>query len=58
MFDTALILTDNEVHARRDKQSVLGFKPRVTKLFAKGSDAFDFLSQNKVDIIFCDSALA
>ncbi len=57
MFDTALILTDNEVHARRDKQSVLGFKPRVTKLFAKGSDAFDFLSQNKVDIIFCDSAL-
>ncbi|EPR42682.1 response regulator receiver protein [Desulfovibrio sp. X2] len=58
MFDSVIILTDNETHAKRDKQSVLAFGPRVVRFFDKGSDAFDYLSRNRVDIIFCDSALA
>jgi tetratricopeptide (TPR) repeat protein len=52
-----VILTNAEVHARRDKQSVKAFQPNEIRCFTSGAEAIDFISCNPVDLILCDSVL-
>jgi tetratricopeptide (TPR) repeat protein len=56
-FACVVILTNVEVHARRDKHSVKAFNPSIVKWFTSGTEAVDFLSRNPVDLILCDSTL-
>ncbi|MDK2957360.1 MAG: hypothetical protein PWQ57_2858 [Desulfovibrionales bacterium] len=56
-FDCVVILTNTEVHARRDKHSVKSLQPNVIRWFTSGAEAVDFISCNPVDLILCDSVL-
>ena len=52
-----LVLTDTEVHAKRDLTSINAFAPETVKTFDTGVDAIDYLADNQVDLILCDSSL-
>ncbi len=56
-FDCVVILSNAEVHARRDKHSIKAFQPSVVRWFTSGTETIDFLSRNPVDLILCDSVL-
>ncbi len=57
-FNHVLICTDVEVHAKRDRVSVKALGPEIVKHCLSGSEAVDYLSQNPVDLVICDSTLA
>jgi len=56
-YRSAVILTNVEVHAKRDAATIMMFGTENVRAFAKGVDAIDFLSDNNVDLILCDSTL-
>ena len=56
-FQEVLLVSDVEVHARRDQASVQAFGPRNIHTYSKGDEAVDFLSCNTVDLVLCDSSL-
>ena len=57
IYDTILIVTNVEVHAKRDLTTVKQFGPRNVKIFPSGATAIDYISDNPVDLVFCDSTL-
>ena len=57
LFDNILIMTDIEVHAKRDQTSIKSFGPKHVQVFSNGASAIDYLIDNPVDLIFCDSSL-
>lgn len=57
IYDNILILTDIEVHAKRDMATIMSFGPKDVKVFSNGAAAIDYLTDTPVDLIFCDSSL-
>lgn len=56
-FKHVVILTDVEVHARRDGESIKKFGADIIKTFSSGTEAIDYLSEFSVDLVLCDSSL-
>ncbi len=56
-FKHVLILSDVDVHAKRDLNSIKSFAPETVQFFSSGARAADYMSDNKVDLILCDSSL-
>ncbi len=56
-YDSVVILTNIEVHAKRDIASINTFGVRNVKTFTSGVEAIDYLSDNHVDLVLVDSSL-
>jgi tetratricopeptide (TPR) repeat protein len=54
---SALVLTGNEVHAKRDKLSLKSLGVPEIHVRTNGSEAIDFLCENPVDVVLCDNRL-
>jgi len=57
IYNRILILTNIEVHAKRDLNTIKSFGPKDVQVFTSGATAIDYLSEHSVDLIFCDSSL-
>lgn len=57
-YKNVVILTDVEVHTRRDLASINMFGAEHVKSFTTGVDAIDYLSDHPVDLVLCDSVLS
>jgi len=57
VYKNIVILTNVEVHAKRDLATINTFGPLDVKSFSAGVDAIDYLAENNVDLVFCDSSL-
>lgn len=57
IYDDILILSDIEVHAKRDMTTLMTFGPKNVQVFTNGAAAIDYITDNPVDLIFCDSSL-
>ena len=57
VYNNIVILTNVEVHAKRDLATIKTFGPTDVKLFTTGVDAIDYMAENPVDLILCDSSL-
>lgn len=58
VYRHVLILTDTEVHAKRDLATMKEFGAQKVTTFNSGVDAVDYISDNHVDLVLCDSELA
>lgn len=56
-YESAVILTNIEVHAKRDTTSINAFGVRNVKTFTSGVEAIDYLADNPVDLVLCDSSI-
>ncbi len=56
-YSNIIILTNIDVHAKRDHASAQMFGPLSIKTFSAGVDAIDYSADNPVDLILCDSSL-
>ncbi|WP_243545959.1 response regulator [Pseudodesulfovibrio tunisiensis] len=56
-FKHAVVLTNIDVHSKRDQASIMVFGPDTVKAFSSGADAIDHIHGNPVDLILCDSSL-
>jgi len=56
-YNRILILTNVEVHAKRDLATIKSFGPKDVQVFRNGTAAIDYITDNPVDLIFCDSTL-
>ncbi len=57
VFDTVVILTNSDENARRDRYTLQHFRPRSVVSFSSGSEAIDYLSVNRADMVLLDSTL-
>jgi tetratricopeptide (TPR) repeat protein len=57
-LDKVLILTRDDVNARRDRDALKAFRVAKVQHFAAGSEALDFLGREGVSLILCDTVLA
>ena len=57
VYNNIVILTNVEVHAKRDLATIKTFGPTDVKQFTTGVDAIDYMAENPVDLILCDSSL-
>ena len=57
LFDTVVIVTRNDDHAKRDRRSLAPFRPRRVEQFASAAAAMEFLSANRVDMILLDDSI-
>lgn len=57
-FRNILIVSSEDVHARRDQASIAAFGPDMVTILESGAEAVDYLSESPVDLILCDSTLA
>jgi tetratricopeptide (TPR) repeat protein len=57
LFDTVVIVTRNDDHAKRDKRSLAPFRPRRVEQFASGARAIEFLAANRVDMVLLDDLI-
>ncbi|QJB57965.1 tetratricopeptide repeat protein [Pseudodesulfovibrio sp. zrk46] len=56
-FRNVIILTNVDVHAKRDLATIKIFGPLKVKIFTTGVEAVDYISENHVDLVLCDSSL-
>ncbi|MGE4292811.1 MAG: tetratricopeptide repeat protein [Desulfovibrio sp.] len=56
-FQHVLILTDVEVHARRDQEAMSAFAPQTMRILRSGAEAVDYVGNHPVDLVLCDSTL-
>ncbi|MEF2144991.1 MAG: tetratricopeptide repeat protein [Desulfovibrionaceae bacterium] len=56
-FQNVLILTDVDVHARRDQESMSAFAPQTMRVLRSGAEAVDYVASANVDLVLCDSSL-
>lgn len=56
-YSDVVIMTNADVHARRDSATLTSFGMPDAKVFANGVDAIDYIADNPVDLILCDSSL-
>lgn len=56
-YKHVLIMTNVEVHARRDAETVKQFGAEIVQTFSNGSEGIDYLSEYPVDLVLCDSSL-
>ncbi|MDC0335431.1 tetratricopeptide repeat protein [Pseudodesulfovibrio sp.] len=56
-YQNVLILTNIEVHAKRDTTSIGSFGARDVKTFSNAVEAIDYIADNPVDLVLCDSSL-
>jgi tetratricopeptide (TPR) repeat protein len=56
-LDSILVLTRNEIHARRDKESAKRFRPTTLRWLTSGAEALDYLNHQSVDVVMVDSEL-
>lgn len=56
-FKNVLIVTNVEVHARRDQASMSCFAPQNIHVYKAAHEAADHLSCNPVDLILCDTSV-
>lgn len=57
LFDTVVILTANDEHAKRDRRSLAPFRPQRLEQFSSGARALEFLAANRADMVLLDSQL-
>ncbi len=57
VFENVVILTNSDDRAKRDRISLQSFKPRSVMQFSSGSEAIDFLSVYRADMVLLDSTL-
>ena len=58
LYQSILILTDVEVHAKRDLATIKTFGPKDVRIFTSGAAAVDHIAEHGADLIFCDSTLS
>jgi tetratricopeptide (TPR) repeat protein len=56
-FEVVTILSNKEVHARRDRASLKRFGISFIKAFTSGEQALEFMGKNATDIVLCDESL-
>jgi len=56
-FKRVAILTNVDVHAKRDLATINMFGPQDVKTFSNGVNAVDYIADNSVDLVLCDSSL-
>lgn len=56
-YNHIVIMTNVEVHAKRDMATIKTFGTQTAKVFNNGSSAVDYIMESNVDLILCDSAL-
>ena len=56
-YENVVILTNVDVHAKRDQTTIMTFGTQNVQTFTAGVDAIDYLSDNSVDLVLCDSSL-
>lgn len=56
-YKNVVILTNVEVHAKRDLATMKEFGAQKVKTFNTAVDAVDYLSDTPVDLVLCDSTL-
>lgn len=56
-FKHVLIMTNEEVHAKRDSESVKQAGATTVQVFSKGTEGIDYLSEYPVDLVLCDNSL-
>jgi tetratricopeptide (TPR) repeat protein len=56
-FPNVVIVGNIEVHTKRDAATVSMFGTKQATIFTEGAAAIDYLSENKVDLVMCDSSL-
>lgn len=56
-YNNVVILTNVEVHAKRDISTINMFGAKNAKSFSSGTSAIDYLSETHVDLVLCDSSL-
>lgn len=56
-FNHVVVLTNTEVHARRDVESMKSFDPKAIKVFTTGTEAIDYINEKGVDLVLCDDKL-
>jgi len=52
-----VIMTNVEVHAKRDMTTIKTFGTEDVKIFSTGVDAIDYLAETSVDLVLCDASL-
>lgn len=57
IYNHILVVSNIEVHAKRDVATVSMFGTKTVANFSDGASAIDYLSDNQVDLILCDSSL-
>ena len=57
IFDNVVVLSNSDDRSKRDRLSLQAFKPRSVMQFSSGSEAIDFLSIYRVDMVLLDSTL-
>lgn len=58
LFRNILIVSNEEVHARRDQASIATFGPDAVTIMDSGAEAADYLNDHPVDLILCDTSLS
>ncbi len=58
LFNHVLVCTSVEVHSKRDRIAVKALGAETIRSFTNGAEAVDYLSQNPVDLVVCDSMLS
>ncbi len=56
-YTNVVILTNVEVHAKRDTATIKTFGTHDVRTFTKGVDAIDYITDNSVDLVLCDATL-
>lgn len=56
-YKHVLIMSNVEVHAKRDFQNIKVFGSEKVAVFASGAEGLDYLNSAPVDLILCDSSL-
>lgn len=57
-YDHVVIVSAHEEHTKRDKASLMGFRPKSVKAFNNGAEALEYLDAEAADLVICDTALA
>lgn len=57
LFDTVVIVSRNDDHAKRDRRSLAPFRPRRVEQFASAAAAMEFLAANRVDMVLLDDLI-
>lgn len=56
-YQKVVIISDVEVHSKRDLATIKTFGTQFVEVFSSGAKAIDYISDNSVDLVLCDSTL-
>ena len=56
-YQRVAVLTNVDVHAKRDIATIKMFGTKQVLTFSKGAEAIDYIAENQLDLVLCDSSL-